>query len=106
MGSLTTHVLDTVTGGPAGGVAIVVRRDGVVVAETRTNGEGRTDAPLLAGPAFVAGSYEIEFAIGPYFGHAGFLDRVPVRFGVTDADGRYHVPLVCTPWSYSTYRGS
>ena len=106
MGRLTTHVLDTAAGKPAAGVAIVLRREGAVVAETATNADGRTDAPLAEGDALVAGTYEIEFAVGAYFAGAGFLDRVPVRFVVADASGHYHVPLLCSPWAYSTYRGS
>jgi 5-hydroxyisourate hydrolase len=103
MGRLTTHVLDTAAGRPARGVGIVVRRDGAVLAETTTNADGRTDAPLLADAP--PGAYEIEFAVGEYFGGTGFLDRVPVRFRV-DAGSDYHVPLLCSPWAYSTYRGS
>jgi 5-hydroxyisourate hydrolase len=106
MGRLTTHVLDTAAGRPAAGVGIVLRRGGVVVAETSTNADGRTDAPLAEGDAFVAGTYEIEFAVGGHFAGEGFLDRVPVRFTIADPTGHYHVPLLCSPWSYSTYRGS
>ncbi len=104
MGRLTTHVLDTAAGRPAAGVGIVVRRDGAVLAETVTNADGRTDEPLLADAP--AGEYEIEFAVGGYFAGTGFLDRVPVRFRIDAAGGHYHVPLLCSPWSYSTYRGS
>ena len=106
MARLTTHVLDTATGRPAAGVAIVLRRDGVVVGEAVTDGDGRTTAPLAEGDAFVAATYEIEFAVGEYFRGAGFLDRVPVRFVVEHADVDHHVPLLCSPWAYSTYRGS
>jgi 5-hydroxyisourate hydrolase len=106
MGRLTTHVLDTAAGRPAAGVAIVLRRDGAVIAETTTDADGRTAAPLAEGEAFAAGTYEIEFAVGAYFRGAGFLDRVPVRFVVEHADAHYHVPLLCSPWAYSTYRGS
>ncbi len=106
MGRLTTHVLDTAAGRPAAGVAIALRRDGEIVAATSTNADGRTDAPLAEGSAFTPGTYEIEFAVGPYFAGEGFLDAVPVRFVITDASDNYHVPLLCSPWSYSTYRGS
>jgi 5-hydroxyisourate hydrolase len=110
MGQLTTHVLDTARGRPGAGVRVRLVRlapDGpATVAETTTNADGRTDAPLLAGPALVAGTYELVFAVGALFDGEGFLDDVPVRFRVDDPDGRYHVPLVCSPWSYATYRGS
>ena len=114
---LTTHVLDTAAGRPAAGVAITVHRlvedaAPVLVAEATTNADGRTDVPLLAGDQLSAGTYEIVFAVGAYFAAAGddttsppFLDRVPVRFG-TDGTSHLHVPLLVTPWSYSTYRGS
>ena len=71
-----------------------------------TNADGRTDAPLLVDAALVAGEYELTFHVGDYFGEAAFLDRVPVRFRIADASANYHVPLLCTPWAYSTYRGS
>ncbi|MCJ2012427.1 hydroxyisourate hydrolase [Methylobacterium sp. J-076] len=121
MGHLSTHVLDTASGRPAAGVAIELRRlaaDGTAepVAFARTNADGRTDGPLLEGTALTAGTYELLFHVGAYFAGADkavgegaeppFLDVVPVRFGVSDPGGRYHVPLVVTPWSYATYRGS
>lgn len=115
MGHLSTHVLDLAAGRPAAGVAVELRRlapdgTGPVIAAAVTNADGRTDAPLLAGPAVTVGTYELLFAIGAYFAATGadgaFLDVVPVRFGVSDPSGRYHVPLLITPWSYSTYRGS
>ena len=85
--------------------------DPVLLATARTNADGRTDVPLLEGGAFVPGVYEIVFAVGGYFAAADapdppFLDRVPVRFGVAEAGGRYHVPLLVSPGAYSTYRGS
>ena len=108
-GRLTTHVLDTAHGRPAGGVGIeLARYDRVgreVLRRVRTNADGRTDEPLLADGELREGTYELVFAVGEYFA-AGFLDRVPVRFVVTDADQHYHVPLLVSPWSYSTYRGS
>ncbi len=118
MGHLSTHVLDTVSGRPAQGVVVELHRietDGARtrVVQTRTNADGRTEAPLLADATFRAGAYELTFAIGDYFRAAGatpsgaaFLEVVPLRFTIADPDGRYHVPLVCSPWSYSTYRGS
>ena len=114
-GSLTTHVLDTANGVPAAGVGIELFRleDGnpVLLTTARTNADGRTDAPLLEGGAFVPGVYELVFAVGGHFGAGSapdppFLDRVPLRFGVADPDARYHVPLLVSPWAYSTYRGS
>ena len=112
--SLTTHVLDISRGRPAAGVAItLVRLPGrEVLARTVTNADGRTDAPLIAPGALEAGVYELRFAVGAYFaGGDGvsdppFLDVVPVRFGVVDPDAHFHVPLLVSPWSYSTYRGS
>ena len=107
--ALTTHVLDTARGRPAAGVAVELARLDAggarrVVAEARTNADGRTDAPLLT--ALEAGLYELVFDVGAYFGGEGFLDRVPVRFRITDPDAHYHVPLLASPWAYSTYRGS
>lgn len=120
MGYLSTHVLDLVAGRPAVGMALSVSAiiDGraELLVEAVTNHDGRVDQPLLEGDAFSPGVYQIEFHVGPYFvgphfkaGAAGsvpFLDIVPLRFGVDDASGHYHVPLLVTPWSYSTYRGS
>jgi 5-hydroxyisourate hydrolase len=114
-GRLTTHVLDTAQGRPAAGVAIDLRRVGehTPIHETCTNADGRTDEPLLEGAELVPGSYELRFAIGPYF--AGqpvqaddppFLDIVPVRITIVDAGAHVHVPLLVSPWAYSTYRGS
>ena len=71
-----------------------------------TNKDGRTDAPLLDGDSIVAGTYELVFFVGDYFGEKKFLDRVPVRFIISNANTKYHVPLLVSPWSYSTYRGS
>ncbi|WP_225772387.1 hydroxyisourate hydrolase [Inquilinus sp. Marseille-Q2685] len=116
-GRLTTHVLDTAHGRPGMGIAVALYRlDGdrhTLIAETRTNADGRCDAPLLAGDDFRPGSYELVFAVGAYFRTAGvaladppFLDQVPIRFGIAHADQHYHVPLLISPWSYSTYRGS
>lgn len=112
-GFLTTHVLDTANGRPAAGMRVELFR---IEGEGRTplksvvtNVDGRTDEPLLAEDEFGVGRFEIVFHVGGYFGENGsppFLDEVPVRFGVSDASSHYHVPLLTSPWSYGTYRGS
>jgi 5-hydroxyisourate hydrolase len=108
-GRLTTHVLDTARGRPAAGIPIELARvDGdrrEVLRTLRTNADGRTDEPLLDGGELRAATYELVFDVGGHFAE-GFLDRVPVRFTIADADAHYHVPLLVSPWSYSTYRGS
>jgi 5-hydroxyisourate hydrolase len=117
VGKLTTHILDTAHGRPGVGVAIILFRiDGDarhLIDRFVTNADGRCDVPLLAGDALVAGVYELEFHIGDYFAMQGvslaqprFIDIVPLRFGIADASAHYHVPLLVSPWSYSTYRGS
>jgi 5-hydroxyisourate hydrolase len=119
VGRLTTHVLDTARGRPAEGLTIELWRldrageRRVPLRIVRTNAGGRTDVPLLEGDALAAGTYELVFAVGDYFAEHGlatvdppFLDRVPVRFGIADPDAHYHVPLLFSPWAYSTYRGS
>ncbi len=117
MSKLTTHILDTACGKPAAGVRITVlaERSGawVQLGTAITNADGRGDAPLLQDAAFVAGRYRLVFHVGPYFRRQGletaspaFLEDIPVEFGVADASRHYHVPLLVTPWSYSTYRGS
>jgi 5-hydroxyisourate hydrolase len=117
MGRLSTHVLDTANGKPAQGVAVELfaldggsRRS---ILRTVTNADGRTDAPLMVGETFHTGSYELVFEVGAYFKGLGtpmadppFLDIVPIRFSIAEPDGHYHVPLLVSPWSYSTYRGS
>jgi 5-hydroxyisourate hydrolase len=117
-GRLTTHILDTANGRPAAGVEIELWRlvtepdEWELIVTVTTNADGRTDEPLLDGDAFVAGTYELFFAAGDYFkGQPGvtlppFLDRVPVRFTIADSSQHYHVPLLVSPWAYSTYRGS
>jgi 5-hydroxyisourate hydrolase len=116
-GRLTTHVLDTSTGNPASGVQILLFRlfeERIeLLLTTRTNADGRCDAPLLAGAALVSGIFELVFEVGDYFRTQGmslpepaFLDRVPVRFGISDRDRHYHVPLLIAPFGYATYRGS
>ena len=106
-GRLTTHVLDTAHGRPAAGVQVELARiDGAertVVKTVVTNGDGRTDEPLL--DPLEGGVYELVFAVGEHFGE-GLYDRVPIRVRIEDADAHYHVPLLVSPWSYSTYRGS
>jgi 5-hydroxyisourate hydrolase len=103
---LTTHVLDVAHGRPAAGVAVELWRDDALLHAAVTNADGRCDAPLLGAGELVEGVYELRFAVGAYFGEATFLDVVPVRFRIADATAKYHVPLLVTPWSYSTYRGS
>jgi 5-hydroxyisourate hydrolase len=116
MGKLTTHVLDTANGRPASGMRVdlaSISRGRVTPIKTvRTNTDGRTDAPLLAPSEFRVGVYQLTFHVNEYFTRsespdAGkFLDRVPVVFLITDASANYHVPLLVSPWAYSTYRGS
>ena len=117
MGRLTTHVLDTAQGKPAASMTIEFSvRDGsgwTLIKTITTNADGRTDEPLLATDAMRTGEYQLLFYVGDYFHRAGaglpqpaFLDRVPLNFGIADASAHYHVPLLCSPWSYSTYRGS
>jgi 5-hydroxyisourate hydrolase len=115
MGRLTTHVLDTANGRPAGNVSIrLYAADGgrELLTSRVTNDDGRTDAPLLEGDALRSGTYELEFDVGGYFSARGdglaepaFLDTVVIRVGL-QGDEHYHVPLLVSPWSYSTYRGS
>lgn len=109
--TLSTHVLDVARGAPAAGIPVrLYALDGEqrrLVAEALTNADGRTDAPLAT--SIAPGTYELVFAVGRYFARAGtvaFFDEIPVRFTITDADGSYHVPLLLSPWGYSTYRGS
>ena len=117
MGKLTTHVLDTAHGCPASGMAVTLFRvDGdtpVRLLELRLNADGRAEAPLLEGAAFATGRFRLVFDVAAYFSARGvaladppFLDTVPLDFGVADAAQHYHVPLLVSPFSYSTYRGS
>jgi hydroxyisourate hydrolase len=114
---LTTHVLDTAHGVPAAGMQIelwaIHDTNRKLLKSLRTNADGRTDEPLLAGAELCEGEFELVFFVGDYFaGTMGavpgwrFLDRVPVRFGLSDSNSSCHVPLLCSPWAYSTYRGS
>ena len=118
MGRLSTHVLDTSAGRPAAGIPITLHRlapDGgsTLVCSSLTNADGRTDAPLLVGAAVIPGTYELRFEVAGHFRASGaalpdppFLDTIPIRFSIADPDGNYHVPLLVSPWSFSTYRGS
>ncbi|NLP65618.1 hydroxyisourate hydrolase [Paraburkholderia sacchari] len=117
MGKLTTHVLDTANGRPGAGIKVELY---ALEGETRralktvtTNHDGRCDEPLLEGAALATGEYELIFHAGDYFAALGakvpeprFVDRVALRFGIADTGAHYHVPLLVSPWSYSTYRGS
>jgi 5-hydroxyisourate hydrolase len=119
MGKLTTHVLDTVHGCPAANLAIELwsvdskSDQKTLLKTTTTNADGRTDTPLLINDEFNVGVYELVFVVGEYFAQKmpdlpapPFLDRVPIQFGIADPTAHYHVPLLASPWSYSTYRGS
>ena len=117
MGRLTTHVLDTANGVPAAGLPFTLsrldREQRTLLLSGTTNADGRFDRPLLEGEALTPGLYELAFWCADYFRARGaelaeppFLDRINLTFGVADAEGHYHVPLLVSPWSYSTYRGS
>ena len=117
MGHLSTHVLDTMHGRPAAGMAVTLQRvDGERAESIRSlalNADGRADGPLLDAAAMAAGRYRLRFGVAAYFRALGvalpeppFLDEVQLDFGIADAAGHYHVPLLVSPWSYSTYRGS
>ena len=116
MGRLTTHVLDTAQGCPAAAVGIELYRVDAqrqLVRKDHTNLDGRLDAPILDADDFITGVYELVFQAGDYFRtcnlelpEPAFVDEVVLRFGIADADAHYHVPLLVSPWSYSTYRGS
>lgn len=116
-GRLSTHVLDTATGRPAAGVGVALYEvsdfgERRLIAERTTNADGRTDTPLIAGQPLPIGTYELRFAVGAYFAaraavaEPAFLDSVPLQFSVAEPEGHYHVPLLVSPWSYATYRGS
>lgn len=115
MGRLTTHVLDLASGTPAAGLRIDLHRAGVepALASVETNADGRIDRPLLEGEAMTPGSYELRFFAGDYLrrngvplGESPFLDVIPVRFGIAAGAAHLHVPLLLSPYGYSTYRGS
>jgi len=116
-GRLSTHVLDTVAGKPAAGVKVALKELGSsaegLLKEAVTNADGRTDVPLLGDAPLRIGRYQLEFHVGAYFAARGtpaadppFLDVVPIRFSIAEPEGHYHVPLLASPWSFSTYRGS
>jgi len=120
MGKLTTHVLDTMHGRPAAAMAVRLYQLGTgpgeeprLIKSLQLNADGRADAPLLEGEALQAGRYRLVFGVAAYFRARGealpepaFLDEVPLDFGIADPGAHYHVPLLASPWSYSTYRGS
>ncbi|HEU5433654.1 MAG TPA: hydroxyisourate hydrolase [Thermomicrobiales bacterium] len=119
MPRLSTHVLDTAHGRPAAGMAIELWRldpetdRRTLIRSVRTNADGRTESPLLAGDEMAIGTYELVFDVAGYFAGIGtaladppFLGKAPVRFAIADPAGNYHVPLLVSPWAYSTYRGS
>jgi 2-oxo-4-hydroxy-4-carboxy-5-ureidoimidazoline decarboxylase len=109
-GRLSTHVLDIAAGRPACGVRVALHEIGAsarsLLKETVTNADGRTDAPLIADEPLRIGTYELTFQVGDYFSRSGFCDAVPVRFSIAEPERHYHVPLLVTPWSYTTYCGS
>lgn len=118
-GKLTTHVLDTAHGCPAPGIeislySIASRSDNrTLIKQVYTDRDGRTDRPLLADGELLIGEYELVFSVGTYFDQTqitlpklAFLDRIPIRFQIADINAHYHIPLLVSPWSYSTYRGS
>ncbi len=106
MARLSTHVLDTAHGKPAAGMRVRLHREGEVLADTVTNADGRTAQPLISGETIPVGEYDLVFSVGAYYGTAAFLDQVVVRFRVSEPDGHYHVPLLVSPFGYTTYRGS
>jgi 5-hydroxyisourate hydrolase len=113
MSGLTTHVLDTASGKPAAGVALRLKRNGAVLASATTNADGRCDSPLLSGDSVAAGAYRLEFDVGAYYRGQGvnlpdpaFLETVAIEFGIAQPAAHYHVPLLVSPYGYSTYRGS
>jgi 5-hydroxyisourate hydrolase len=118
MGRISTHVLDVVAGKPAAGMTIEFLEAGPnggwkLIRNVVTNADGRTDAPLLSGDEMRKGRFQLRFHVATYFREKGvelpdppFLEFVPIQFGIAEPDGHYHVPLLCSPWSYLTYRGS
>ena len=113
MSGLTTHVLDTMHGRPAAGVSVRLFRGGEAIVTAVTNHDGRCDKPLLANGSLEPGVYRLEFDVGDYYRELGvalpdpaFLDTVVIDFGIADSAGHYHVPLLVSPFGYSTYRGS
>lgn len=117
-GKLTTHILDTAQGEPATGVTvelfqISLSQNAKLIKTLTTNADGRTAQPLLTSNEIAKGTYELRFAMGNYFTQQSatlpdpiFLNIIPIRFSIADTSKHYHIPLLCSPWSYSTYRGS
>jgi 5-hydroxyisourate hydrolase len=106
MARISTHVLDLAAGRPAAGMRVELWRGGEMVCSVVTNTDGRTDVPLLTGETLETGSYELIFHAGEYLPDSSFLEQIPIRFRVDDANGNYHVPLLLSPFGYSIYRGS
>jgi 5-hydroxyisourate hydrolase len=108
MARISTHVLDIANGRPAAGIPVELHFGGALIASAVTNADGRTDSPLVSGDLIEEGRYELRFRVAEYFGTPGvaFLDEIVLHFGVNDARGNYHVPLLVAPHGYSTYRGS
>ena len=117
MGKLTTHVLDTMNGCPAAGMRVALYRveagEATLIKQFTLNDDGRADAPLLDDATFTVGTYRLLFEVAAYFRGRGivlpdppFVDAVPIDFGLSNAQQHYHVPLLASPWAYSTYRGS
>ena len=117
MGHLSTHVLDTAAGGPAAGMKVTLQRvdagNAITLKTLTLNHDGRADGPLLDAATMAVGRYRLLFEVAPYFRARGtvlpeppFIDTVQLDFGIADAAGHYHVPLLVSPWAYSTYRGS
>lgn len=115
LGKLTTHVLNTASGKPAAGMTVdlIDSASNTLITRILTTSDGRADAPLLSGHRMQRGYYELRFHVADYFKALGaavpdppFLDVVAIRFGIAEADTNYHVPLLVSPWAYSTYRGS
>ncbi|HWF11205.1 MAG TPA: hydroxyisourate hydrolase [Bryobacteraceae bacterium] len=108
MARISTHVLDIAKGAPAAGIAVELFSAGRRISASKTNSDGRTDAPLLSSDRITAGAYEIVFRVADYFAADTqvFFDDITIRFVVSDESGSYHVPLLLAPHGYSTYRGS
>lgn len=110
MAGISTHVLDIASGRPIAGMQVELfdlrTSSPTLIKSTRTNADGRTDAPMLAPEAARVGQFELRFQVGAHFGADAFADVVPVRFSIFDTRQHYHVPLLCSPWCFATYRGS
>jgi len=106
MARISSHILDIAKGAPAAGIVVELHAAGKTIASRKTNGDGRTDTPLLTADRISAGAYELIFHVGEYLGESAFFDRIAIRFAVVDEAGNYHIPLLLAPHGYSTYRGS